>query len=104
MGSPKLVQSKQGVKSISVAFNESLNSASASTRGFYHVFAAVKKKHKTVYTQAVKIKSVVYNTAADSVTINLAKPHKGAAEVAIHGVIEALDGASVNIDYTAIIK
>ena len=64
-------------------FNEPLNSASASTRGFYHVFAAVKKKHKTVYTQAVKIKSVVYNTAADSVTINLAKPHKGAAEVAI---------------------
>ena len=85
-------------------FNEPLNSASASTRGFYQVFAAVKKKHKTVYTQAVKIKSVVYNAATDSVTINLAKPHKGAAEVAIDGVIEALDGASADIDYTAIIK
>jgi hypothetical protein len=85
-------------------FNESLSATSASTRGFYHVFAAVKKKHKTVYTQAVKIKSVVYNTAAHSVTINLAKPHKGAAEVAILGVIQALDGASVDIDYTAIIK
>ena len=104
MGSPKLVQSKQGVKSISVDFDEALNSASASTRGFYHVFAAVKKKHRTVYTQTVKIKSVVYNTAADSVTINLSKPHKGAAEVTIAGMIEALDGASVDIDYTAIIK
>jgi hypothetical protein len=68
------------------------------------VFAAVKKKHKTVYTQAVKIKSVVYNTAAHSVTINLAKPHKGATEVAIDGVIQALDGASVDVDYMAIIK
>ena len=53
------------------------------------MFAAVKKKHKTVYTEAVKIKSVVYSTAADSVTINPAKPHKGAAEVAIDGLIEA---------------
>ena len=53
------------------------------------MFAAVKKKHKTVYTQAVKIKSVVYNTATDSVVINLAKPQNGTVEVAIDGVIEA---------------
>ena len=84
-----MVQSKQGVKSVTVDFNEALISASATTRGFYHVFAAVKKKHKTVCTQALKIMSVVYNTAADSVTINLAKPHKGAAEVAIDREIEA---------------
>ena len=60
------------------------------------MFGAVKKKHKTVYTQAVKIGASSTTRPRMSVTINLAKPHKGAAKVTIDGVIDAVDGASAD--------
>ena len=55
----------------------------------------VVKKHKeTLYTKALKIKTVVYNPGTHSVTITLAKPYKGAVQVTIDPGLEAADGAS----------
>ena len=54
----------------------------------------VKKHKETVYTKALKIKSVVYNTGPHSVTITLAKPYKGAVQVTIEPGLEAANGAS----------
>jgi hypothetical protein len=92
---------KQELTSITIKFNEPLSAASASIVSFYHVFAVAENNQKSV---PLKIKSVVYNTATDSVVINLAKPQNGTVEVAIDGVIEALHGASVPIDYMATIN
>ena len=95
---PALVKSKKSVTGISVPFNQPLVAASADNAGLYHVFAPVKKKHKTVYSKPLKIKSVSYVASSNSVTIKLAKPAKGKFEVAIDGAIEALDGATTTVD------
>jgi hypothetical protein len=36
--------------------------------------------------------------------LSLAKPYKGAVEVAVDGAIEALDGATTDFDFSTIIK
>ena len=95
---PALVKSKKSITGISVPFNQPLVAASAENAGLYHVFAPVKKKHRTVYSKPLKIKSVSYVASSNSVTIKLAKPAKGKFEVAIDGAIEALDGAMTTVD------
>ena len=64
----------------------------------------MKKKKKTLYTKPLKIKSVSYVASSGTVTIDLAKPYKGAVEVAVDGAIEALDGSTSTIEFSAIIK
>jgi len=64
----------------------------------------VKKHHKTVYTKAVKFKSVSYNSSAESVTINLTKPFKGAVEVVVEAGIVAVDGKSSKNPFSAVVK
>ena len=97
MGSVGVSQSRNGT-SYTMSFTTPLNSASANSLGLYRVFAAVTKvvkKHKeTLYTKALKIKSVVYNPGANTVAITLAKPFKGAVQVTIEPGLEAADGAS----------
>ena len=92
-------QSKKGT-SYTITFAAPLNSQSASNLGLYRVFEGVTKvvkKHKeTLYTKALKIKSVVYNPGPASVTITLAKPYKGAVQVTIEPGLEAADGASTS--------
>ena len=54
----------------------------------------VKKHKETLYTKALKIKSVAYNPGNNSVTITLAKPYKGTVQVTIAPGLETADGAS----------
>jgi hypothetical protein len=68
------------------------------------MFEGVKKRKKTVYTKALKIRSISYVSSSDSVTINLSKPYKGAVEVTVDGAIEALDGTTSDIDFSTILK
>ena len=97
MGSVGVSQSKKET-SYTITFTAPLNPASASNPGLYQVLEGVTKvvkKHKeTLYTKALKIKSVVYNPGANTVTITLAKPYKGAVQVTIEPGLEAADGAS----------
>ena len=103
-GTPTPVKSKKGITGVSVAFNEPLNPASADNLTLYHVFKGVKKKKKTVYTKVLEIRQVSFNSSSDTVTINLAKPYKGAVEVTVDGAIEALDGTASDIDFSTILK
>ena len=100
---PSPVSSKKGVTGVSVAFNQPLNSASASNLGLYQILEGVKKKRKTVYTKPLKIKNVNYVASSNSVTINLTKPFKGKIEVIVDGAIEALDGTMTDVDFSNII-
>jgi hypothetical protein len=104
VGAPSVAKSKKGVTAISIGFNEPLVPASASSLGFYHLFKGVKKEHKTVYAKPLQIKSISYVSSSDSVSISLAKPFKGLMEVVIDGAIEALDGATSVIDYSAVVR
>jgi hypothetical protein len=99
-----LSHTKKGLTSITVGFNEALNSVSASNQGLYRVFAAVKKHKKTVYTKKVAIRSVLYNSNTHSVTINLANPHKGAVQVMVEGGILATNGTSSGSPFVTVVK
>ena len=57
-----MVKSKKGISAFVVGFNQPLNPSSAAKLSLYHVFQGVKKKHKEVFTKALKIKSVSYNS------------------------------------------
>jgi hypothetical protein len=103
MGTPGVVKSKKGVTGFTVGFTQPLNPGSATNLGLYRILEGVKKKRKTVYTKPLKIRSVRYDSAENSATINLAKPHKGAVEVTVDGAIEALDGTASTIDFSNII-
>ncbi len=82
--------SKKGLTSISVLFDQAMDSGSAGNAGNYTVFGAVKKKKHTVYTKDVGIRSVVYNASTHVATITLAKPYKGALQVtALAGIMGA---------------
>ncbi len=85
-------------------FSQALNVASAQNLGLYHVYEGSKKKHNEVFTKSLKLKSVIYNTSNDTVTINLKKPYNGIVEVAVDGAIEALDGSFTTVAYAAIVK
>jgi hypothetical protein len=79
--------------SYTVTFAEPLNAQSANNLGLYRLFQGVKKLRQTVFTKALKIKSVVYNAGAHSETITVAKPVKGAVEVVIEPGLQAANGA-----------
>ena len=77
-GTPAPANSRKGITAVSVGFSQPLDPASADNLGLYHVLEGVKKKKKTVYTKPLKIRSVSYVSSANAVTIDLAKPYKGA--------------------------
>jgi hypothetical protein len=103
-GTPMTSHSRKGLASIAFSFNEALNPASASNIALYRVLGAVKKRGKTVYSKAVGIKSATYNTGTHSVTLNLAKPYKGAVQVTLHPGLLAADGASNSAGFTMVVK
>ena len=94
-------QSKKGLSSFAVAFNEPLTGGSATNGSLYHVFRAVKKvvkRHKvTVFTKSLPIHPVSLNGSGNTVTINLAKPFKGTVEVMVQGTVTATNGASNSV-------
>jgi hypothetical protein len=103
-GQPTPTQSRKGITTISVGFNQPANPASATNPGLYHAFRGVKKKGKTVYTKPLKIGTISYNSQTNSVTIKLARPYKGKLELAVDGAIEALDGSISDVDFSTLIK
>jgi len=99
----QVANSKKGLSSITIGFNEELTSASATNPVLYHVFSGVKKRGKTVYTKGVKIGSIHFD-GSHSVTLTLAKPFKGTVEVMVQGSVAAANGASGNVQFTMVVK
>ena len=97
-------RSNKGLISISVAFDEALAPGSASNLNLYTVDVGVKKRGKTIYSKNVGIRNISYDGNAHTVTINLAKPHKGVLQVTVHGGIVAANGASSSGDVSMIVK
>jgi sugar lactone lactonase YvrE len=97
-------RTKKGLSSITVAFDEALNSGSATSAGNYSLLAAVKKGRKTTFKKPVAIRNATYDAGAHRVTINLAKPFKGAIQVTVHGGIKASNGASSSGDLTQVVS
>ncbi len=79
-----------------LTFAGPLDPASASRRGLYRAFGGVtrwvKKHTEKVYIEPLKIKRVVYNPGLDSVTLTLARPHRGPVKVTIRPGLESAAG------------
>jgi hypothetical protein len=97
VGSVGVSQSREGT-SYSIAFDQPLSADSVSNVGLYRVLEGVTKvlkRHKeTVYTKILKIKSVAYNPAANTVTIVLSKRYKGRGQVMIAPGLVGADGTT----------
>jgi Bacterial Ig-like domain len=95
---------KNSKTSITIGFSERLNQGSASNQGLYRLFGGVRKRGKTVYTMKLAIKSVSYNSAANTVTIDFAKPFKTAVQMTVEAGIVAANGASSTSAFSAIVN
>ncbi len=87
-------RSGQGVASITLGFSEALNPGSADKAHLYRLLGAVRQQGKEVFRTPVAIKHVRYTATTQSVTITLAKPHKGALHLEIKAGLTAANGAS----------
>jgi len=70
----------------------------------YSVLGGVKKRRKTAFSKVLGVRSVSYNDAAHTVTVNLVKPFKGVAQATIHGGLAAANGGSTPGDITFLVK
>lgn len=95
-------QTKKGLTAITNGFDEGMNSGSVGNRALYTVLGAVKKHKKTVYTKGVEIKDVTFD-GNTHVTIKLAKPYKGAVKLTVAGGILSANGASSDVDFSAVV-
>jgi probable HAF family extracellular repeat protein len=95
-------RTKKGLTAITVAFDEALDGGVVKDQALFNVLGAVKKHHKTIYSKAARIKGISFE-GGSRVTINLAKPYKGAVKVTVHGGILAADGASSSGDFSAVV-
>ena len=98
-----LVHTKKGLKSVTVAFDSPLVSASANIRSHYRVLAGVKKRGKTVYKKVLVVRSATYDPVSHTVTLGLAKPFKGTVQVTVLEGIQGADGVSTSGDFMAVV-
>ncbi len=95
-------RTKKGLTAITIGFDEALDSGSVGNPALYNVLGAVKKHRKTVYTKGLGIKGISFD-GNTRVTINFAKPYKGAVKLTVAGSILAADGASSDTNYSAVV-
>jgi hypothetical protein len=95
--------SKKGLTSITIGFNEALDQSSVVNPSLYSVLGAVTKRKKTVYSKAVGIQSISLN-GNSKVTINLAKPFKGAVQVTVQAGIAATNGTKSSGRFIAVTR
>jgi hypothetical protein len=92
-------RTKKGLTAITVVFDEALDAVSADNPAVYSVLGSEKKHRKTVYSKRVGIKGVTFD-GHTRVTINFAKPYKGAVQATVFGRILAAEGASNDISFS----
>jgi streptogramin lyase len=103
-GVVSVTHSRKAITQIILGFDEDLNPASATKGGNYTLAAGVRKKHKLVFSKALKIGGVAYDGTTHHVTITLGKPHMGTTQVTVHGGILASNGLSSKDDFTVVVK
>jgi virginiamycin B lyase len=99
-----VAHSKKQITAIVIGFTETLDPISAGNPAFYSLALGVKKKHKLVFSRAVKIGGVSYDSNAHTVTLKLAKPARGTMQVTVHRGISATNGLLTGEDFTAVVK
>jgi streptogramin lyase len=90
----KFTDTKKGLTTIVLHFDEAMVPGPASARTPYSLASGVKKHHMLVYSKAVKIRSLSYDANAETVTITLAKPFRGNVQVTVRAGIVATNGTS----------
>jgi hypothetical protein len=98
-----LEHAKKGTTALTIAFSEPLESHQAKNPHLYRILAGVTVHHKTVYRGALKISHIIYNGATNTVTLDLAEPHKGAVELIIARGVLAANGAVSASAYSRVI-
>jgi hypothetical protein len=95
LGTAVGINSHKGLTGVALTFDEALSPASAEKAKLYRVLGAVQKEGETVYNKRLHVKRVRYNPTTHSVTINLARPYKGAVQVTVHkGLVASNHGRS----------
>ncbi len=95
-------RTKKGLTAITIGFDEALDPGSVGNPALYSALGAAKKHGKVVYSKVVRIKGITFDGNA-RVTIQFAKPYKGAVRATVVGRILAADGASSDINYSAVV-
>ncbi len=95
-------RTNKGLTAITLTFDEALDGGVVRDQALFSVLGAVKKHRKTVYSKAVRIKGIGFD-GGTRVTIDLAKPYKGAVKVIVHGGILAADGAATRGDSSVVV-
>jgi streptogramin lyase len=99
-----VAHSRAGTTEIVLSFNQALDPRTAGKLGFYHLAAGMKTRHTLVFSQGLKIASVLYDGSTHQVTLKLAKPRKGAFQLTVRPGIVAADGISSFNAFTAVIS
>ena len=86
-------KTKKGLTSITVVFDEPMNSSSVTSKSNYAVYGAVTKKKHTVYSKPVPIRTIIYSSSLHAAIITLSKPYKGLVKVTVKSGIMAANGA-----------
>jgi hypothetical protein len=97
-----LGRSHAGLTSITLSFGVALDPGSATDVERYLVRGAVPDRATGVFRVRLAIRSVRYDAAAQTVTVRLARPHKGPVQVTIGAGLLAPDGASSTSDYLVV--
>jgi hypothetical protein len=93
------------LSSITIAFNEALNSGALNNPGRFSVNGGVTKRGKTTYSKKLGIGGITYNATAHTATITLAKPFKkGSVQVVVNAGIMAANGALSKGSFTMVVK
>jgi hypothetical protein len=103
-GVVSVTHSKKEITAIILGVDEPLNSASASNRGFYSIDSGIKKRHTLVFSKPARIRTVLYDSTTDTVTLKLAQPFRGPLQVAVHAGVMATDGSSTRGSFTGIVS
>ena len=97
-----LVRSRKGLETIVVGFDEALDAVSVEN-GSYLLRLGVRRRHKLIFSKPVRVESVTYDSASQSVSIHLRKPVKGEVQVTIQGGIAAANGV-IGGSFTAVVS
>jgi hypothetical protein len=103
-GVVSVTHSKKEITAIILGVSVPLNPASASNRGFYSLDSGIKKRHTLVFSKPAKIRAVLYDSTADTVTLKLAQPSRGPLQVMVHAGVMATDGTSTRGNFTDIVS
>ncbi len=104
LGVVEVQQTKKKVSAVTIAFNEAMAPDSVNNPALYRISGGVPRRRRVVFSKKVKIKTVLYAEATDTVSISLAKPYKGEVKVSLDGMIDATDGASSESAFTEVVR